>query len=178
MTLGKTINTYHSECGATGVKTWYSLNGPTILDIANGTGGFLTSTNTNQLQTDWPMFGFNAQHTHFNPYENVLNPANVSSLVLDWRYNTGGGIYGSSPVEVNGIVYASSSGGTYALKATTGAYLWSYPITSNSSPAVANGVVYVGSDDHNLYALNATTGAYLWSYSITTAVIGKVEPMS
>jgi PGF-CTERM protein len=34
-----------------------------------------------------------------------------------------------------------------------------------SSPAVANGVVYVGSDDNNLYALNATTGAKLWSYT-------------
>ena len=34
-----------------------------------------------------------------------------------------------------------------------------------SSPAVANGVVYVGSDDHNVYALNATTGAKLWNYT-------------
>lgn len=30
--------------------------------------------------------------------------------------------------------------------------------------AVANGVVYVGSDDGNVYALNATTGAELWSF--------------
>jgi outer membrane protein assembly factor BamB len=46
---------------------------------------------------------------------------------------------------------------------------WSVPIGNytyfhNSSPAVANGVVYIGSDDHNLYALNAATGAKLWSY--------------
>ena len=34
-----------------------------------------------------------------------------------------------------------------------------------SSPAVANGVVYVGSDDGNVYALNASTGAKLWSYT-------------
>ena len=33
-----------------------------------------------------------------------------------------------------------------------------------SSPAAANGVVYIGSDDNNLYALNAKTGAKLWSY--------------
>jgi outer membrane protein assembly factor BamB len=33
-----------------------------------------------------------------------------------------------------------------------------------SSPAVANGVVYVGSVDHNVYALNASTGALLWSF--------------
>jgi outer membrane protein assembly factor BamB len=35
----------------------------------------------------------------------------------------------------------------------------------SSSPAVANGVVYVGSGDHNVYALNASTGALLWSYT-------------
>jgi hypothetical protein len=34
-----------------------------------------------------------------------------------------------------------------------------------SSPAVAGGVVYVGSADHKIYALNATTGAYIWSYT-------------
>ena len=34
-----------------------------------------------------------------------------------------------------------------------------------SSLAVANEVVYFGSQDHNVYALNAATGAYLWSYT-------------
>ena len=33
------------------------------------------------------------------------------------------------------------------------------------SPTVVNGVVYVGSDDHNVYSLNATTGAQLWNYT-------------
>jgi outer membrane protein assembly factor BamB len=37
-------------------------------------------------------------------------------------------------------------------------------------PAVANGIMYVGADDHNVYALNATTGAKLWSYSTGGAV--------
>ena len=57
---------------------------------------------------------------------------------------------------------------TYALNARTGAKLWSYKTRGNevssSLPAVANGVVYVGSDDGNVYALNAITGAKLWSY--------------
>ncbi len=30
---------------------------------------------------------------------------------------------------------------------------------------MANGVVYIGSGDHNVYALNASTGAKLWSYT-------------
>jgi outer membrane protein assembly factor BamB len=48
---------------------------------------------------------------------------------------------------------------------------WKNPIGSDpfsssfSSPAVANGVVYFGSDDINVYALNASTGAKLWSYA-------------
>src|SRR5205807_3743870 len=60
MTRGTTIVKTQTECGVSGVKTWYSLNGPTVLAVANGTGGYLTSTNTTyQVQTDWPMFGFN-----------------------------------------------------------------------------------------------------------------------
>ena len=44
---------------------------------------------------------------------------------------------------------------------------WSYAIGTDyySSPAVANGAVYVGSTDDNVYALNAHTGAKLWSYT-------------
>src|SRR6266567_25730 len=129
MTHGMTIVKTQTECGVNGVKTWYSLNGPTVLAVANGTGGYLTSTNaTYQVQADWPMFGFNAQNTRFNFAENRLNPTNVSNLALDWRYNMGAN---SQAVVVNGIVYTSSSGGNfvYALNATTGAYLWSYPLT-------------------------------------------------
>jgi outer membrane protein assembly factor BamB len=53
---------------------------------------------------------------------------------------------------------------------SNGQLLWNYTITGyegyvDSSPAVANGVVYVGSYDNNLYALNATTGAKLWNYT-------------
>ena len=67
----------------------------------------------------------------------------------------------------NGVVYiGSDDNNVYALKASTGAKLWSYTTGYQvfSSPAVANGVVYVGSQDNNVYALNAKTGALLWSY--------------
>ena len=56
----------------------------------------------------------------------------------------------------------------YALKASTGALLWSYATGGGieySPPVVANGVVYVSSDDGKLYALNASTGRPLWSYA-------------
>jgi eukaryotic-like serine/threonine-protein kinase len=49
---------------------------------------------------------------------------------------------------------------------------WSYATGDfvGSSPAVANGVVYVGSNDHYVYALNAKTGTKLWSYVTFTGV--------
>jgi outer membrane protein assembly factor BamB len=53
----------------------------------------------------------------------------------------------------------------YALNAATGTRLWSYttggPVLS--SPAVANGIVYVGSYDGKVYALN---GSRLWASTV------------
>jgi outer membrane protein assembly factor BamB len=73
-----------------------------------------------------------------------------------------------------------SSDNVYALNATTGALVWKYPAGGISSPAVASGIVYVGSGDHNVYALNATTGALVWKYTTggivdsSPAVVGGV----
>lgn len=33
-----------------------------------------------------------------------------------------------------------------------------------STPAIANGIVYFGSDDDYIYALNASTGTLVWRY--------------
>ncbi|MEI6840836.1 MAG: PQQ-binding-like beta-propeller repeat protein [Methanomicrobiales archaeon] len=54
-------------------------------------------------------------------------------------------------------------------KRPEGALLWNYTAGGNisSSPAVVDGVVYVGSWDDNLYAFNETTGAFLWKYNTT-----------
>jgi outer membrane protein assembly factor BamB len=38
---------------------------------------------------------------------------------------------------------------------------------------VANGVVYVGSEDDNVYALNAATGAKIWSYATTNSIFAS-----
>ena len=53
----------------------------------------------------------------------------------------------------------------YALDAATGATQWAFYAGGEviSSPAVADGVVYVGSYDDDLYALAASNGNELWS---------------
>jgi len=62
----------------------------------------------------------------------------------------------------------ASYGYIYALDANTGNVVWQFRTGYyvESSPAVVNGMVYVGSMDYNLYALNASTGAVIWSYSV------------
>ena len=50
---------------------------------------------------------------------------------------------------------------------TTNQTLWNYTTGASveSSPAVVDGVVYVGSNDNKTYALNAATGALIWNYT-------------
>ena len=43
----------------------------------------------------------------------------------------------------------------------------------DSSPAIANGIVYVGSEDKQVYALNATIGDRLWSYATGDMVVSS-----
>jgi outer membrane protein assembly factor BamB len=81
-----------------------------------------------------------------------------------------------SPTVAAGVVYANvqdaSTGesGIVAFKAKSGALVWKKPISdalSFSSPAVANGTVYVGTAVNTfegiVYALDASSGATLWT---------------
>jgi outer membrane protein assembly factor BamB len=53
------------------------------------------------------------------------------------------------------VYFGSADANIYALNASSGTKLWSYPTSGyvESSPAVVNGVVYIGSLDGNIYAL-------------------------
>ena len=70
------------------------------------------------------------------------------------------------------VYIGSADGKVHALNTKTGAKVWSYTtghVTLASSPAVANGVLYIGSGNE-VYALNASTGAKLWSYATGNSV--------
>jgi outer membrane protein assembly factor BamB len=72
---------------------------------------------------------------------------------------------GSNPYE-NVLSLATVSGLAEAWSFTTFPGL-------DSSPAVVNDVLYVGSSDKNVYALDATTGAERWKFSIGTLVFSS-----
>jgi len=89
-----------------------------------------------------------------------------------WNYTTGS-IFGS-PAVSHDMVFVVSDGApycVYALNSTTGALIWynnmTYPL--KSSPAVADGKVFVGTLDGKLIALNSSTGQEVWSYPTGTS---------
>ena len=74
----------------------------------------------------------------------------------------------------------------YALDAATGRLRWIYTIgtvapifvhVGEFSPAVAGGIVYIGSGDDKVYALDAATGHLRWTYTIGT-VAAKYDESS
>jgi outer membrane protein assembly factor BamB len=100
----------------------------------------------------------------------ALNTGNGASL---WHYaanDTGS----TSPLEVNGVVYYSSSsdngsGTLYALRASDGHPVWQYKTGSYTyTPFVANGVVYINTDGGSFAALRASDGHQLWKRTIDT----------
>ncbi len=147
------------------------LSGTYPLTATGQSSGFSPQTVFYVQNIDWPLFGFNTQHTHDNPYENSLNSSNVANLVPYWSSTTSATIQGqSSSVEANGIVYIDDESGTlYAFNASSGSLIWSYATGVNTSgeeatPTVANNTVYYPAG--KLYVLNAMTGSFIWSTSL------------
>lgn len=118
--------------------------------------------------TDWAQFGFDAQGGRCNPNETSLSLHTAPELKLAWS-DANGAYTESSPVVAHGVVYVASDNPHTAIRAfsaKTGELLWLQVLpnvveTSPTTPAVANGIIYVGSAD-TLYAFDATTGAPLW----------------
>jgi outer membrane protein assembly factor BamB/actin-like ATPase involved in cell morphogenesis len=98
---------------------------------------------------------------------------------LVWEFDTGGSVFGATAVD-EGTVYTGSyvgavegqpdtdgQGAVYAIDGETGEQRWRFDVGAvvQSSPLVAEGVVYVGADDNRLYALDAATGQPVWTFA-------------
>ena len=145
-------------------------------------------------QTDWTTFGFDTQHTGYNPHESTLSVDNVGTLAPIWSHNLGGPIL-TQPVLLSrvqtsrglfDVVYAATMyGDVYALYASTGAVLWHQTVAAvqtncddfaGSGGLVgvidtltidrANNRVFLVSGDGFLHALNIATGAELAGWPI------------
>ncbi len=123
----------------------------------------------------WPMFGQNASNTASN---NTATLKNAARLATKWTFTTGGEV-SARPSVVDNVVYVPDWGGNlWALDAKKGTAIWSHqfsdyglPANTNSrtSPAVSNGVIYVGTQEGAwLLAINAKTGNLIWKTQLET----------
>ena len=108
---------------------------------------------------EWPMFCKDTSHRGFAQGE-----APQAGTIV-WKTAIGGKVY-SSPVVYNGMVFATSRevdaprvyGALNALDAETGEVRWTYRDTTaymDSTPACADGMVFVGDDGGTLIAFDA-----------------------
>jgi outer membrane protein assembly factor BamB len=100
-----------------------------------------------------------------------LYAINAATGKRKWAFKTGQFLVWSNPaVDWNGTVYIGgySTHAVYAIDGATGLQKWVSPTGDaiESSPAVADGVVYVGCNDGNLYAFDAANGDQKWTFPI------------
>jgi outer membrane protein assembly factor BamB len=140
-----------------------------IVDRHNGVGAQKLIT----VHTGWVEQGWNAPLRSLNPFENVLNPSNISGLEADWSATAGGSQiqYGSAAVAAGSrqVIFADIGGVVRAVSQLSGATLWTRSLSGAqfySSPAIDSGRVYLHGINGAMYALNATTGATVWQTTI------------
>jgi outer membrane protein assembly factor BamB len=128
--------------------------------------------------SDWPMFHHDPLHSGTTP-DAAVNATSTSRVKVAWQVHIGGGVFGSAAVVRNGtlgksIVYVPGGRNLEALNAQTGGLIWKFtaPALIDSSPAIYNGVVWVGSTNGFIYSVNATTGRPGCSYRTTGQIEG------
>ncbi len=125
----------------------------------------------------WPTYGGSLANTRHADLHDIA-PANVGSLKLAWKFNTGiSGAFEATPIAVDGVVYVTTGrdNGVFAVDAASGKLKWHYVPRVSSAPyifsvnrgvAVAGGRVFITTLDAHIIALDAQTGKALWNTRI------------
>lgn len=107
---------------------------------------------------------------YFATQSGTIRARNAVTGASLWTYNAGAGLY-SAPSVVGNVLYCGSGSANprlIALDKSTGDLLWEYGTSSeiNTSPCVADGKVFFGTDDQVVHALDAGTGSLLWESTV------------
>ncbi len=128
---------------------------------------------------EWPFYSGTLDGHREQLAETTISAANVSELGVAWQRATpDGGTIHSTPVVADGCVFTGTDlGNVYALNADSGEVVWTRDLADGAgsstfagagivgSPAVADGLVYVGATTPTasvISALDLATGALVW----------------
>jgi polyvinyl alcohol dehydrogenase (cytochrome) len=130
------------------------------------------------VKKQWSSGGQNISDSHSNPFESQIKTTNVGSLGVKWTFATAGDV-SATPAVVNGVAYFPDWGGSlYAVNVASDTLVWKHSISgydgvdgsvSRTSPAVSNGVVYIGDQNGaHLMGIKASTGKLIWITQLDT----------
>ncbi len=100
-----------------------------------------------------------AYNTIYIPTSKFTYAINKNDGTVKWSRPVDSEYAVLSPAVADGKVYFGLNNYIYALNAFNGNPIWSYESEGNiqSSPAISDGLLFVGSDDGNLYAIGTPT---------------------
>jgi outer membrane protein assembly factor BamB len=103
---------------------------------------------------------------YFGTNDGYLIALDLLTKKPKWSFDLGGYPVRASPAIAGRTVYLANGFSVFAIDADTGNQRWKFAMdyAGESSPTVADGVVYVASKENHLYALDAETGKQVWFY--------------
>jgi PQQ-dependent dehydrogenase (methanol/ethanol family) len=124
---------------------------------------------------DWPTYNGTLDGNRYSRL-NQVNLSNVAKIQLQWAYTIPFNGLETTPVVVDGVMYATGNNQVFALSGRTGREIWRYErpkspgatIAGDAAIGVNRGVAVLGdrifylTDDAHLIALHRLTGALLW----------------
>ncbi len=131
------------------------------------------------IDAQWPVYGSNSAGQRFSPLSQITR-ANVSSLREVWRLETGPGGLQTSPLAIDGVIYAARPDqSAIAIDGASGKELWRYA-SGTPSMQPARGLSYrmdgkekrlFATASQSLVALDPETGKPISSFGAD----GKID---
>jgi outer membrane protein assembly factor BamB len=121
---------------------------------------------------------------YFGSTDGYLYALDANDLTAIWAYHAADGISSSPAVDGTWVYFGCNDGKIYGLNDTgtlpqkKWEFYTGYTGTIGSSPCVANGMVFVGSNSpiHSVFALDETSGASIWNYTLTQGYVIDASP--
>ena len=132
---------------------------------------------------NWLMYWGNYQGTHYSALTQI-DTANVQRLQAAWAFPMpGDSVLQVTPLVIDGVMYVTQPGSTFAIDAQTGRQIWRSDRArkvrnpdeinpSNRGVAALDHRLFVGTLDAALVALDARTGEPLWETQVADSMLG------
>jgi len=129
---------------------------------------------------NWLTYGKGYRGARYSSLTDI-STANVAQLRLVCAVQlAAAGSFQSSPIAYNGVLYVTTTNGTFAVDGQTCAKLWSYQYeasdveagANNKGVAIGAGRVIRGTTDGHLIALDVKTGKLLWDRKVMDSSVG------